>query len=80
MLGSIIGDIVGSVFEYNNIKSKTFSFFDENKTFTDDTILTIATAEWLLRGGRPGDYYYKWATAYPNPMGSYGIGFQSWIH
>ena len=50
MLGSIIGDIVGSVFEYNNIKSKTFSFFDENKTFTDDTILTIATAEWLLRG------------------------------
>lgn len=80
MLGSIIGDIVGSVFEYNNIKSKTFSFFDENKAFTDDTILTIATAEWLLRGGRPGDYYYKWATAYPNPMGSYGIGFQSWIH
>ena len=55
MLGSIIGDIVGSVFEYNNIKSKTFSFFDENKTFTDDTILTIATAEWLLQRGSPGD-------------------------
>ena len=58
MLGSIIGDIVGSVFEHNNVKSKTFSFFDENKNFTDDSILTIATAEWLLHGGTPGDYYY----------------------
>lgn len=80
MLGSIIGDIVGSVFEHNNVKSKTFSFFDENKNFTDDSILTIATAEWLLQGGNPGDYYYKWAMAYPNPMGSYGTGFQNWIH
>lgn len=80
MTGSIIGDIVGSVFEFNNIKSKDFSFFDENKSFTDDSILTIATAEWLLNGGIVGEYYLKYAEEYPYPMGGYGSGFSSWIH
>ena len=47
MLGSIIGDIVGSVFEFKNIKVKGFSFFDENKDYTDDSVLTVATADWL---------------------------------
>lgn len=80
MIGSIIGDIVGSVFEFDNIKSKDFSFLDDNKSFTDDSILTIATAEWLLRGGNVGEYYLKYAKEYPYPMGGYGSGFISWIH
>ena len=46
MLGSVIGDIVGSVFEFSNIKVKDFAFFDENKEFTDDSVLTVATADW----------------------------------
>lgn len=48
MLGAIIGDIVGSVYEYENHKSTEFEFFDEECEFTDDTVLTVAVADWLL--------------------------------
>lgn len=80
MLGAIIGDIVGSIYEFDNIKTKEFPFFDEGKEYTDDSILTIATADWLLNGGEIGNYYLKYATDYPYPMGSYGTMFVEWIH
>ena len=48
MLGSIIGDIVGSIYEFHNIKTKDFPFFSERCGYTDDSILTIATAKWIL--------------------------------
>ena len=51
MLGSIIGDIVGSIYEFHNIKTKEFPLFSERCGFTDDSILTIATAKWILEGG-----------------------------
>lgn len=44
MLGAIIGDIVGSRFEYVEHKSKNFNFFDITCTFTDDTVMTVAVA------------------------------------
>ena len=44
MLGAIIGDIVGSRFEYKEHKSKEFSFFDKKCKFTDDSVMTIAVA------------------------------------
>ena len=80
MLGSIIGDIVGSIYEFDNIKSKDFPFFDDRMEYTDDSILTIATADWLLQGGQSGDYYLQYATEYPYPMGSYGTMFMQWVH
>ena len=80
MLGAIVGDIVGSIYEFDNIKTKDFSFFDERMEYTDDSILTIATADWLLHGGTVGKYYLKYATDYPYPMGSYGTMFVEWIH
>ena len=80
MLGSIIGDIVGSVYEFDNIKTKDFEFFDNRKDYTDDSILTIATADWLLKGGQASDYYFRYATEYPYPMGSYGTMFVEWVH
>lgn len=51
MLGSIIGDIIGSRFEgyYNRIKTTDFELFDKGSKFTDDTVLTIAVADWLMR-------------------------------
>ena len=51
MLGSIIGDIIGSKHEgyYNRIKSTDFELFDKGSKFTDDTVLTIAVADWLMR-------------------------------
>ena len=51
MLGGIIGDIVGSIYEFNNCKSKDFQLFSNKMEFTDDSILTVATADWLLSGG-----------------------------
>lgn len=48
MLGAIIGDIVGSRFEWNNLKSKNFIFFTEKSHVTDDSIMTIAIAKALL--------------------------------
>lgn len=80
MLGAIIGDIVGSIYEFDNIKTKEFPFFSDEDGFTDDSILTVATADWLVHGGKSGDYYLRYAKEYPNPMGAYGSGFVSWVN
>ena len=48
MKGAIIGDIVGSVYEFNNIKTKDFPLFSDNCFFTDDTVMTIAVANGLI--------------------------------
>ena len=48
MFGAILGDIVGSRFEFDNCKSKKFQLFDQRCTFTDDTVMTLAVAEALL--------------------------------
>ena len=79
MIGSIIGDIVGSIYEFNNIKTKDFPLFSEYGEFTDDSILTFATADWLLHGGNVAQYYSRYASAYPSPMGGYGTSFKGWI-
>ena len=80
MLGAIIGDIVGSIYEFDNIKTKDFPFFTESKEYTDDSILTIATADWLLHGGQSANAYYRYASKYPYPLGSYGTMFVQWVH
>lgn len=48
MLGAIIGDVVGSVYEWNNIKIKDFELFKPNCFFTDDTVMTVAVAKALI--------------------------------
>lgn len=55
MTGAIIGDIVGSIYEFDNIKTKEFEFFDTECSFTDDTVMTVAVAEALLRYGTVND-------------------------
>lgn len=49
MLGAIIGDIVGSIYEFDNIRTKNFTFFSPNCFFTDDTVMTIAVANALIK-------------------------------
>ncbi|MEA3241588.1 MAG: ADP-ribosylglycohydrolase family protein, partial [Pseudomonadota bacterium] len=44
MLGAIAGDIIGSVYEWNNIKTKEFDLFSPKAFFTDDSVLTVALA------------------------------------
>lgn len=45
MIGAILGDIVGSIYEFDNIKTKDFQLFDKECIFTDDSVMTIAVAE-----------------------------------
>ena len=49
MIGSICGDIIGSVFEWHNVKSEDIELFSRGSRFTDDTVMTVAVAEKLLR-------------------------------
>jgi len=69
MLGAIVGDIVGSVYEWNNIKTKDFPLFSERGFFTDDTVMTIAVAEAIMDGGKKDHFINsmkKWGRLYPN--------------
>lgn len=82
MLGAIIGDIVGSRFEFKNLRSTNFSLFDTGCEFTDDTICTVAVAEWLLNDKTRSEQELtaimrKWCRKYPS---SYGSMFSRWIH
>lgn len=50
MLGAIIGDIVGSKYEFNNTLDYDFEMFAEGSDFTDDSICTVAVADAILKG------------------------------
>ena len=84
MLGSIIGDTAGSVYEFNNIKTMNFPFFSEKSDYTDDSIMTMAVADWLLKDPTHGmdtleASLISFAKKYPCPMGGYGGGFHRWL-
>ena len=78
MLGAIVGDIVGSIYEFNNHRSKDFSLFGGGCNFTDDTVLTVAIADCLLNQGNYAEYIKNYARKYPNR--GYGGRFAQWIH
>jgi len=85
MLGAIIGDIVGSRFEWNNIKSKDFEFFTEECEPTDDSIMSLAVCKALLDFN--GDYFKlsEDAVKYMHEIGreyphcGYGGRFYHWM-
>ena len=77
MLGSIIGDVVGSVYEGKNIKVKTFPLFDQRCRFTDDTVLTIAIAYSIISKISYLDSVRMFASKYPNS--GFGAGFKIWM-
>ena len=84
MLGAIIGDIVGSVYEFNNIKTTKFPLFDPRCNYTDDSVMTMAVADWLLTDPQHGmdtleTSFLNFAQKYPCPMGGYGPGFYRWL-
>ena len=79
MLGAIIGDIVGSRFEFNPTNDYHFELFGEGCSFTDDTVCTIAIADALLKGKDFGESLHEWCNRYPHPMGGYGGRFRQWV-
>ncbi len=58
MIGAIAGDIIGSVYEFNNIKSAVFPLITDKSDFINDAALTAATADCILSNGKyPGRGY-----------------------
>ena len=66
MLGALVGDIVGSVFERAPHKSKEFDFISEKSRFTDDSVLTLATADAILHGYGYMEVFKYWGRCYPH--------------
>ena len=56
MIGAIAGDIIGSIYEWHNIKTKSFPLFQPESRFTDDSVLTCAVARAIMNGGIHEDY------------------------
>ncbi len=94
MYGAFIGDIVGSKYEFNNIKTKRFPLFSQGCDYTDDTIMTVAVAKAIMMSRREqyeknknGNGFQKFLVEvmqdfgrrYPNPKGAYGDGFAKWL-
>lgn len=79
MLGAIIGDIVGSRFEFNPTNDYNFELFGKGCSYTDDTICTIAVADAILHGREYGESLHDWCRKNPKPMGAYGGRFRHWI-
>ncbi|MDR0455043.1 MAG: N-6 DNA methylase [Deferribacteraceae bacterium] len=86
MLGAIVGDIVGSRFEWNNIKTKEFDFLTYHCNFTDDSIMTLAVSQAILKTN--GNYNklsdlaikYMREIGRPYPNCGYGGMFRQWIY
>jgi len=76
MYGAIVGDIVGSTFEFANTKRKDFELFHPSSTFTDDSVLTCATADALMSGKGYAAAYQRYANTYPGR--GYGRLFSEW--
>ena len=90
MIGAVIGDMVGSRFEWHNIKTKAFELFSWRSKFTDDSVMTVAVAEALREAEKRGELdneelvknllvesMYKWGNEYPNA--GYGRTFYAWL-
>ncbi len=77
MIGAIAGDILGSTFEFNRIKTTDFPLFPEGSRFTDDSVLTVATAFTLLTDGDYAANYRLFGRLYP--VAGYGRNFRRWL-
>jgi ADP-ribosylglycohydrolase len=76
MLGAIAGDVIGSVHEGACTKTKDFALFVPGSTFTDDTVLTVAVADSLMRPRDYVDAFHDYFDAFPNA--GYGGTFFRW--
>lgn len=80
MIGAIIGDIVGSRFEFHNTDKYDFELFTDQNSYTDDTICTVAIMDALLDGKSYKRCLLDWCHKYPHPMGAYGASFETWLN
>ncbi len=84
ILGAIVGDTIGSVYEFNPTKDYNFALCSDMQ-YTDDSLMTIAVADWILhdpahRHSTLVACMQHWGLQYPLPMGGYGGSFKCWLH
>lgn len=83
-MGAILGDIAGSIYEFDPHKSTDINIQDKRMDYTDDTIMTIAVADWILNDKLHTEKglverMQQWGCRYPHPMGAYGNMFAQWL-
>ena len=86
LIGAIAGDTIGSIYEFNNTKRTDFELLQPSMNYTDDSLMTLAVADWLLNRDQADDDAHLltntmryWAYKYPCPMGGYGSRFHRWL-
>jgi ADP-ribosyl-[dinitrogen reductase] hydrolase len=77
MLGAIIGDVIGSTREWANVKSTDFNLYEPNSQVTDDSVMSIAVANWILRGDDLVENMLYFGRKYPDA--GYGGTFKTWL-
>lgn len=83
MLGAIIGDIVGSTREFHNVKTEEFELLPAGSRFTDDTVMTLAVAQWLMddpRHSAPALVRIMREMGHKHPRAGYGKMFRRWLN
>jgi ADP-ribosylglycohydrolase len=78
IIGAVAGDIIGSVYEWHNVKTVDFDLFCHKSTFTDDSVLTLATMDAILNQRNYTESYQLFGRNYPRR--GYGGHFRSWIY
>lgn len=79
MIGAIIGDMVGSTYEFAPTKNYNFELLPAGSEYTDDSIMCVAIADAMLHGRKCSDAMREWGNRYPTPKGSYGGNFAAWL-
>jgi len=77
MLGAIAGDIAGSTHEWRPVESRDFPLFTRDSHFTDDSVLTVATAHAILSDGDYAAAYHAFGNRHPHA--GYGGSFRNWL-
>lgn len=88
MLGAIVGDIIGSRFEWHNIKSKDFDLFSAKSHITDDSVMTLAVAAAIMQSDtkelrellQRNAVFYMRRFGNSCPRAGYGGRFRKWLH
>ena len=86
LIGAIAGDTIGSIYEFNNTKRTDFELLQPGMNYTDDSLMTLTVADWLLKRTPSDDdaqllidIMRRCARQYPCPMGGYGGRFFKWL-
>lgn len=77
ILGAISGDVIGSSYEFSPVSKYDFELFNSSSRYTDDSVMTVAVADWLVNGGSLADIMRGYGRCYPDA--GYGGRFVRWL-